>query len=104
MMFLLFCNGQRGDAEKLHTILDLFGRVTGMQINARKSTLSVHKLEAEEMTYYHSLYPYEVKDFDAGLKYLGFHIKLNYYKKEDWSWLLAKLEKRLKIWSFRWFS
>jgi hypothetical protein len=75
-----------------------------MRINERKSTLSVHNLEEEELDYYRSLYPYEVKDFDAGLKYLGFHLKPNCYKKEDWLWLIEKLEKRLNNWSFRWLS
>jgi hypothetical protein len=40
-----------------------------MRINERKSTLSVHNLEEEELAYYRSFYPYEVKDIDAGLKY-----------------------------------
>jgi hypothetical protein len=38
------------------------------------------------------------------LKYLGFNLKPNDYKKEDWLWLLKKLEKRLQIWSHRWLS
>jgi len=39
---------------------------------------------------------------DANLKYLGFHLKPNCYKKEYWSWLIAQIEKRLKGWSLRW--
>jgi hypothetical protein len=31
-------------------------------------------------------------------------LKLNNYRKEDWKWLLTKLEKRLNGWSFRWLS
>jgi hypothetical protein len=41
---------------------------------------------------------------EEGLKYLGFHLKPNKYRKEDWTWLLEKLERRLKVWSFRWLS
>jgi hypothetical protein len=47
---LLFYNGQRCDAKKFHTILDLFGWATDMQINARKYTLLIHNLDAEEFT------------------------------------------------------
>jgi hypothetical protein len=42
-----------------------------MRINERKSTLLVHNLEAEELEFYRSLYPFELKDFYVGLKYLG---------------------------------
>jgi hypothetical protein len=90
---LIFCSGIRGDAEKLSTILDLFGRATGMQINAQKSTLSAHLMDEEETNCYKDIFPFEQQPFDDGLKYLGFHLKPNNYKKEDWSWLIAKLEK-----------
>jgi hypothetical protein len=42
---LIFCNDLMGDADKLNSILDLFGRVTRMKINEQKSTLSVHNME-----------------------------------------------------------
>jgi hypothetical protein len=38
------------------------------------------------------------------LKYLGFYLKPNDYRKEDWKWLLKKLDKRLNTWSHRWLS
>ena len=41
---LIFCNGKRGDVEKLHNILALFGKAMGMRINERKSTLSMHNM------------------------------------------------------------
>jgi hypothetical protein len=31
-------------------------------------------------------------------------LKPNDYRKEDWTWLLKKLEKRLISWSHRWLS
>jgi hypothetical protein len=61
-------------------------------------------MEDEEIIFYQSLFPFEVKDIDSGLKYLGFQLKPNCYKKSDWTWLIEKLEKRLKVWSFRWLS
>ena len=39
---------------------------------------------------------------DGGLKYLGFYLKPNDYRKQDWYWLLEKMEKGLKIWSHKW--
>jgi hypothetical protein len=49
---LIFCFGLRGDVEKLSQILDLFGRVVGMHINAQNSSLLAHLMEEEEMTVY----------------------------------------------------
>jgi hypothetical protein len=49
---LIFCNGLQGDANKVNTIMDLFGRATGMQINERKSTLSLHNMEETKLLCY----------------------------------------------------
>jgi hypothetical protein len=35
---------------------------------------------------------------------LGFLLKPNDYRKEDWKWLLKKMDKRLNTWSHRWLS
>jgi hypothetical protein len=35
---------------------------------------------------------------------LGFPLKPHAYKKQDWKWLLKKLDKRLKVWSHKWIS
>jgi hypothetical protein len=56
-------------------------------------------MEEQEVEVYNALYP-----FDEGIQYLGFHLKPKNYRKVDWVWLLAKLEKRLKCWSFIWLS
>eukprot|EP00253_Pinus_taeda_P002838 PITA_02838 len=34
----------------------------------------------------------------------GFLAKAGSYKKEDWKWLIAKLEARISHWSFKWLS
>jgi hypothetical protein len=101
---LFLCNGKRGDEENTYNILDLFSRATSMQINERKSTLSINNMEADVLNFYRSIFHFEVRDIDSSLKYLGFQLKSNCYKKSDWIWLIAKLEKRLKVWSFRWLS
>ena len=36
------------------------------------------------------------------MKYLGFYLKPCKYLMKDWDWLIAKAEKRIKNWSFRW--
>jgi len=75
-----------------------------MQVNIKKSTITFSEMEIEEEDTYRSLFPYIVQDISGGLKYLGFQLKRNNYRKEDWKWLMSKLEKSLNGWSFRWLS
>jgi hypothetical protein len=74
------------------------------QINVRKFTFSVNNMEADELSFYQTLFPYEIRDLDLGLKYLRFQLKPNFYMKSYWFWRLANLEKRLKSWSYRFLS
>jgi hypothetical protein len=75
-----------------------------MQINAQKSILSSHPMDKVETTCYEDIFLSNMLPFNEGIKYLGFHLKSNNYRKEDWCWLITKLEKSLKAWSFRWLS
>jgi hypothetical protein len=100
----IFCNGKVGDAETLVDILANFLLATGMIINVQKSTISTSELDEEENEVYQRLFPFTLQDISQGIKYLGFQLKPNSYKKEDWKWLIEKVEKRLNNWSFRWLS
>jgi hypothetical protein len=75
-----------------------------MIINAQKSTITTSEMDGEEMAVYQRFFPFTFQDISEGLKYLGFQLKPNSYRKEDWKWLITKLEKRLNGWSFRWLS
>jgi len=101
---LIFCSGSRGDTRVLKDILDLFTKATGMEINATKSTLTTHLLRPEALEDLTRVFPFNTVDLDAGLKYLGFSLKENAFLIQDWSWLIGKLEKRLKFWSHKWLS
>jgi len=101
---LIFCSGSRRDAESLNSILDLFSKATGMEYNTRKSTISSSLLSDGEIARLKSFFPFETKSIEDGLKYLGFNLKPNNYKKSDWLWLLEKLDKKLKVWSHKWLS
>jgi hypothetical protein len=75
-----------------------------MTINEGKSTLTTYSLSEMEKNRFRLFFPFEEKSIDEGLKYLGFSLKPNDYRKEDWTWLLKKLEKRLSSWSHKWLS
>lgn len=38
------------------------------------------------------------------MKYLGFFLRPKNYRVNDWLWLLKKIEKRIRNWTFRWLS
>lgn len=48
--------------------------------------------------------PFEERKLEDNFKYLGFFLKPNSYKKQDWLWLVAKIESRITHWSFKWLS
>jgi hypothetical protein len=84
--------------------LTLFKIATGMRINAQKSNILFSRIGDEVIQHYLDLLPFQTQNLEDGLKYLGFHLKPNDYRKNDWTWLLAKLEKRLQVWSNKWLS
>jgi hypothetical protein len=64
-----------------------------MEINEQNSSITFSSLDEEETLYIVERLPFQVLDIDEGLKYLGFLIKPNNYRKIDLHWLIAKLEK-----------
>ena len=101
---IIFCLGSAHDVDTISEILGLFSTATGMEINVRKSTLTTHGIEDEEVRHAITYSPYNRATLDEGLKYLGFLLKPNNYLKRDWLWLFEKLEKHLHTWSHRWLS
>ena len=101
---LIFCSGIRGESRVLQEILDLFSKATGMEINEGKSSLTTHMLSQVEEAELKRFFPFSSAGLEEGLKYLGFSLKANRYRKQDWFWLLRKVEKRLMVWSHKWLS
>ena len=75
-----------------------------MNIKFGKSTVTTHLLNKDEEQELLTLFPFNIERLEEGLKYLGFFLKPNNYRKQDRVWLLVKLEKRLKMWSHKWLS
>jgi hypothetical protein len=78
---LIFFNGKVGDVETLADILATFRLAIGMIINEQKSTISTSELDEEEKEVYQRLFPFTLQDISQGIKYLGFQLKPNSYKK-----------------------
>eukprot|EP00253_Pinus_taeda_P002811 PITA_02811 len=101
---LIFTNGSPDELKELKCIFDLFLKATGMQINTRKSQACVADFVRRERNSLANLFPFPIQPLDTPFKYLGFWLKPVGYKKEDWNWLIAKIEARISHWSFRWLS
>ena len=101
---LLFYRGTRRDFDCLFRGINLFKIAMGMMINFQKSTVSFFRLLDSDLRYLMGLFPIQAVEISKGIKYLGFFLKPNGYQKDDWKWLVEKLEKRLLLWSNKWLS
>jgi len=71
------------DPETLKNIQNLFSKEIVMKINEGKSSLTTNLLTEEECQVFRHFFLFEENKLDDGLKYLGFHLKPNDYRKED---------------------
>lgn len=101
---LIFLNRSVGDINSIRDIVPLFQKVTGMIINEGKSTLTVAPCTQHEIHYALDRFNFTLIALEEGLKYLGYKLKSIGYKIADWTWLIAKLEKRLSTWYLRFLS
>jgi len=80
--------------ENIQEILDLFCKAIGMQTKSEKLSLITQGISIMERYGISHTFPFNLEDFEVGLKYLGFHLKANQYKKTKWLWLQTILEKK----------
>lgn len=78
---MIFYKGSRRIIENYKNNLDLFHKATIMIINLDKSTLSMWDIPKHEWGYFSQSFLYQVINMDQGIKYLGFELKPNLYKK-----------------------
>ena len=69
--------------EKLLALLQIFCKDTGMNLSEHKSTITTFNLDEGIVRRLLTLFLFMVTLLDYGLKYLGFKLKPNNYKKED---------------------
>eukprot|EP00253_Pinus_taeda_P006109 PITA_06109 len=101
---LIFTNGNHNELKEFKCIFDLFLKATSMQINSGKSQVCFADFERRERNRMTNIFPFPFQSLEDPFKYLGFWLKPTVYKKEDWNWLIAKIESRISHWSFRWLS
>ena len=101
---ILVFDGSDRSLSTLYEVLMVFCKASGMIINEDKSSFYYFGLEESELISIQNIFSFNVDKIEYGMKYLGFHLKPCRYLLKDWDWLIKKVEKRIKNWSFRWLS
>lgn len=79
-------------------ILQLFCRASWMVFSEDKSQILENGFNENLLSHVRLLFPFNVTPLDSGVRKLGYYLKLNAYTKEDWHWLLKKVDKRIYLW------
>eukprot|EP00253_Pinus_taeda_P029762 PITA_29762 len=70
----------------------------------QKSQLILEGFNRQEENQITSVLPFDVYKLGDPFKYLGFWLKPDNYRKQDWNWLVAKIEAIISHWSYKWLS
>jgi hypothetical protein len=77
---------------------------SGLVINAQKSVFLHSGVPLETLRTIQDILLFSCKELALGFKYLGYVLKPDSYKTEDWQWLIDKYESRITHWSNKWLS
>jgi len=94
----IFGHGSLTGLRSIREILNLYCKATGLEINMRKSSLLLSGVSENVKAQIEILYTMNVMELDHGIKYLGFTLKPNRYKYEEWLWFYNKNEARVFLW------
>eukprot|EP00253_Pinus_taeda_P003892 PITA_03892 len=97
---ILFSNGSLEDYKTMKRIMDLFLKATRLCINEKKSSLTCTGMSREMTRNVKMVLNFDVKALEDTFKYMGFLLKPDNYRNKDWNSLLAKIESKMKHWSF----
>ena len=75
-----------------------------MKINDNKSTITTVGCSIHETAFAIQRFPFNSLNLSDGIKYLGFRLKPLGYRISDWTWLIAKVQKRLLVWYHKYLS
>jgi hypothetical protein len=89
---LLFVFGYIREIQIVKDILILYSIATGMKVNLGKLVIYPLGMDANIRNSISRFFSFQRMNFEDGLKYLGFILKHNNYKKEDWRWFLSRIE------------
>jgi len=83
-------------------VINPFCKASSMEVSATKSCFMSTSMELNDCVL--DIFPYKVNLVEEDFVYLGFNLKPNGYGKNDWKWLLNRVDKRIGVWCYRWLS
>ena len=101
---VMVTDGTEQSFSTLYEVFKVFCKPSGMNINEDKSALYFSNLDDTEIINIQNIFAFSVVKLENGMKYLDFHLKCCRYMLKDWDWLISKVEKMIRNWSFRWLS
>jgi len=100
----IMTNGSLHEWKEIKDILNIFCSALGLNINWTKLTFHYAWIQEQSLELFKEVFPYNFIDLFEGFKYLGYFLKVDSYKATDWTWLVAKFEKRIGHRWNRWLS
>jgi hypothetical protein len=101
---LIMTKGLIKEWQEINRIIDFFCGASGLMINVQKSKFLHFRVQQGTLEYLKELFHYNFNDLLNGFIYLGYFLKLDSYKVEDWHRFISKFEKRINQWCNRWLS
>ena len=87
---LLFGDGSLLEWLHFKSLIDLFCSSAAMLVSVRKSAFGFMNISQEAISSIGNIFSFPWKPLDEGLTYLGFHLRPNNYRYDDWAWLVKK--------------
>jgi ribonuclease HI len=88
----------------IHSILSSFCDVSGLEINATKSSFLNSNAQEPLKRDLSALFGIDFLELEEGFTYLGFYLKSSRYTIKDWAWLIDRFEGRILNWKHRFLS
>jgi hypothetical protein len=89
---------------EIQNLLAIFCSATGLLINAHKTSFYQFGVQQQVLDSLKEIFHYSINNLTDGFKYLGYILKADRFKVEDWNWLISKYENRISHWCNRWLT
>jgi hypothetical protein len=85
-------------------LLTIFRSPTGLQINNQKTSFYQYGVHQSFLDSIKISFTFSINNLSNGFKYLGYILKADRDREEDWNWLMLKYEKKINHWCNNWLS
>jgi hypothetical protein len=89
---------------EIKKLLDTFCSATGLLINSQKSSFYQYGVQQPFLDSLKTVFNFTIDNLANGFKYLGYILKADRFRAEDWNWLLMKYEYRINHWCNNWLT